>query len=409
MGEHACVWMWMRCSCPPIPERGKAMERLLSIVPAAGSAVMDWKAVETLLGDILLPLADTPQSPRWHGEGNVWIHTKMMVQSLLELPEYQQLPEEERQIVFLSALFHDVGKPQCTRREDGQWVSRGHGRAGEQIVRRKLWLDHDLCGTPEKQQFRETVCRLIRFHSTPVHAIDDADGMRRLRMIASCGELLPRFSLRLLCLLSEADVRGRINPETRKQLEKIELCRMLAREAGCYEHPFAFPSNYTRYSYLSGKDILPEQPLYDTTWGQVILLSGLPGVGKDTWIRENFPELPMISLDDIRRELDYGATKNQAVIAQEGHRRAKEFLRKKQPFVWNATDISPMIRQKQIDLFTGYGASVQIVYLETGWQEQRRRNAERAAAVPESAICRMLEKLEPPYPAEAHQVSWKCL
>jgi hypothetical protein len=29
--------------------------------------------------------------------------------------------------------------------------------------------------------------------------------------------------------------------------------------------------------------------------------------------------------------------------------------------------------------------------------------------VPESAICRMLDKLEPPYPAEAHRVTWKCL
>lgn len=379
----------------------------MKLVPPAGSGWVDWTPIEALLGDILRPMADTPQSPRWHGEGDVWTHTKMVVQTLLELPEYCALKEEDRQILFFAALFHDVGKPRCTRREDGQWVSRGHGRAGEQIIRQKLWLEFGLCGTPEKQQFREKICRYIRYHSTPVHAIDNTDGVQRLQLIAAEGEQLPGFTVRLLCLLSQADVIGRINPDTKTQLEKIELCRMLAKESGCYNGPFPFPSFYTRFSYLSGMDILPEQPLYDPTWGQVVMLSGLPGVGKDTWIRDYCPDMPVVSLDDIRRELDYAATKNQALIAQEGHNRAKEYLRKKQPFVWNATDISPMIRRKQVQLFCDYGATVKIVYLETDWQEQLRRNGGRESSVPEQAICRMLEKLEPPYPGEAHRIKWR--
>ena len=99
------------------------------------------------------------------------------------------------------------------------------------------------------------------------------------------------------------------------------------------------------------------------------MLSGLPGVGKDTWIAGNYPHLPVISLDDIRQEMDYAPTKNQAAVAEEAHRRAKELLRKKQSFIWNATDLSFVMRQKQLSLFTSYNASVKIVYLETGWQE----------------------------------------
>ena len=47
--------------------------------------------------------------------------------------------------------------------------------------------------------------------------------------------------------------------------------------------------------------------------------------------------------------------------------------------------------------------------LETSWQEQVRRNAKRAAAVPENAICHMLEKLSPPEGWEGERVVWQCI
>ena len=31
----------------------------------------------------------TPQDPRYHGEGDVWTHTKMVMEALLALPQYQ--------------------------------------------------------------------------------------------------------------------------------------------------------------------------------------------------------------------------------------------------------------------------------------------------------------------------------
>ena len=86
--------------------------------------------------------------------------------------------------------------------------------------------------------------------------------------------------------------------------------------------------------------------------------------------------------------------------------RARELLRKKQPFVWNATNLSPMVRGKQIQLFTQYHASTRIVYLETDWEEQLRRNAGRTDAVPEQAVCHMLEELVPPEAKEAYSVVW---
>ena len=85
---------------------------------------------------------------------------------------------------------------------------------------------------------------------------------------------------------------------------------------------------------------------------------------------------------------------------------AKERLRKKQPFVYNATNLSKDIRQKQIDLFEKYGASVKIIFLETPWEEEMARNQSREAEVPQQAIQRMLQKLEMPERSESEAVVW---
>lgn len=195
---------------------------------------------------------------------------------------------------------------------------------------------------------------MIRYHSFPPHAIDDPDGKRKLLAIAANGQLCSMFSIELLCILCQADALGRECGDKTHMQEQIALCAELAEENGCFHSPFPFPSEHTRYSYLSGRDVAPEVELYNDTWGEVILMSGLPGTGKDTWIKENCPDLPMISLDEIRKEMKVSPTENQSKVVEVARERAKELLRKKQPFVWNSTNISPIVRGKQIRLFAQY-------------------------------------------------------
>lgn len=56
--------------------------------------------------------------------------------------------------------------------------------------------------------------------------------------------------------------------------------------------------------------------------------------------------------------------------------------RNKQPFVWNATNITPEIRQEQISLFERHGARLRVVNLETQWETELARNNGRIAKVP---------------------------
>lgn len=385
------------------------MEDLLRLGSQAAKQNIDWTGIGNALSSFVTPMSRTEQNPEYHAEGDVWTHTKMVCEALVKLDSFLALPEDRQQAVFLAALLHDVGKIHTTRWEDGKWTSPNHTLVGSKMARQFLWQDMGLCGTPEKQQLRETVCNLIRYHSFPPHAIDDPDGRRKLTAIAANGQNAPMFTIELLCILCEADALGRICQDGHDRIhmaEQVQLCREFATESGCYAAPFPFPSAHTRFSYLERKNIAPEVALYNDTWGEVILLSGLPGTGKDTWIKENCPHLPMISLDEIRRETKISPTDNQSKVLEIARERARELLRKKQPFVWNATNLSPLIRGKQIRLFTQYHASTRIVYLETAWDEQLRRNSGRAASVPEQVICRMMEELVLPETKEAHRVEW---
>lgn len=350
-------------------------------------------------------MRQTPQPSRWHGEGDVLTHTRMVCEALCDIPEYHALWERQRGLLLDAARLHDIGKVPTTREIAGQLEAQHHAPVGSRMARERMWMD-GMSGTPELIARRETICQLIRYHSFPPHAIDAEDAAVRLHRIAYASTLLPDFSLRMLCILAKADMLGRICDDQKLMLDQIELCEALAEEEECLDGCFPFPSAHTMHAYLSGRDVWKDQELYDDTWGTVYLMSGLPGTGKDTWIRRNLTDLPMISLDEIRREMKISPDKSQGLVANIGKERAKEYLRRHQPFVWNATDITQTTRQQLVGLFESYKARVHIIYLETDWQTLITRNSSREYAVPQSAIETMLGKLELPEAHEARQVDW---
>ncbi len=384
-------------------------KKLLSLFPKPPEWVIDWNGLkQTELQPFFEQMTAVHQNPVWHGEDDVWTHTAMVCTSLAASSFFRRLEERKRQELFLAALLHDIGKIPCTKQEDGIWVSPNHTSVGARMAREILWQMYELCGDVEACNFRETVCTLIRYHSLPLHILEVENPEYRLMRIASNGELAKDFSIEMLCILEDADVRGRICRSMAESIETVQICAETADSAGCLRQPFSFPSAYTEHAYLNGRDVQPDAELYDDTWGRVILLSGLPGTGKDTWIETHYPTLPVISLDRLRIQMNISPKGDQSAVVNAAKEFAKEYLRKKQSFVWNATNITPAIRGKQIQLFENYRAAVQIDFLETGWSEELRRNRERKAEVPEAAIQRMLQNLVLPERFEAQYVNWHC-
>jgi predicted kinase len=340
-------------------------------------------------------LEECPQDPVHHAEGNVWIHTRMVLETLLGMPAFRALPPEERDAVYVACLMHDVAKPATTRVEDGRITAKGHSRAGELMARRLLWS----LGAPFA--LREMVCGLIRYHQIPFYLIERDDAPRvaaEVSLVARCD---------LLALVAEADIRGRVCADMARIVDQIELCREICREEGCFTGPRRFASDHTRFVYFrsdsrSGRH--PDVEAWDDTETEVIVMSGLPGAGKDTWVREHLGELPVVSLDALRTELDVDPTEAQGEVVQAARERAKELLRRREPFVWNATNLSRQRRGPIVDLAADYKAKVRIVYLEVAEPVLLAQNRARQAAVPEAAIRRMTERWEVPSPTEAHEV-----
>ncbi|MBR3272862.1 MAG: hypothetical protein IKF98_02995 [Clostridia bacterium] len=183
------------------------------------------------------------------------------------------------------------------------------------------------------QRFREAVCLLIRYHTQPPHLIDGEDASRSLLRLAANGELALDFTLNALFMLGKADILGRVAEDNPEYLDRVELARELVLEEGCLNGPYPFPSARTERVLLSGGRVWKDQVLYDDTWGEVILMCGLPGTGKDHWIRDNYPDLPVVSLDDLRLEMDVDPTETQGRVVQAARERARTLLRAKRPFV----------------------------------------------------------------------------
>ena len=387
-----------------------AWEALLGCLPAPPAYRYDWEGLSrTALNRFFIDMARTQQNPFWHGEGDVWTHTQMVCDALTEFPEFRTLSERRRQIAALAALLHDLGKIPTTRLEDGQWTSPNHGAVGAHMAREVLWKEFGLSGTKEAQTFREAVCLLIANHMKPDHILDDDKAELKMLRIAANSDLIPEFDWDMLCLIAQADVTGRIYEKTQEQVETVLLCRELAQELGCLYGAGEYASEYVKRAYLSGRNVWRGQELFEDCWGEVILMCALPGTGKDTWIAKHHSDLPMVSLDELRIKMGVSPTANQGTVVQAGMEAARVHLRAKQEFVFNATNMTSSTRGKLVQLFENYGARVRIVFLETAWDENMRRNDGRRAHVPQNVIERMLGSLEVPQRMEAQRVDWLCV
>lgn len=351
---------------------------------------------------VIEELRGIEQNPAWHGEGDVFEHTKRVCEAVVSLPEWDLLGCEEKGLLYLASLFHDLGKKLCSRMEDGVIVSPKHAVTGARMFR-ELWYRNPEYAAGLSWEQREAVVSLVRFHGLP-QLFMEKQPLEHCLLKAR-----ETTSFRLLYLLAKADILGRDCHDQAELSAMVDYFKEYTLELGCFNDKWQFANAFTRYRYFQGANVWREEPLYDTTEFTVYLMSGLPLAGKDTYISKHLSELPEISLDAIRQEWGLGPDKGSAGIAAEARERARELLRKKQSFVWNATNLLYETRSKLCRLFEGYGARVEVIYLEQPYQTLLERNQKRERYIPLPVLERMIGKLEIPEPWEAYMVTYDCL
>jgi tRNA nucleotidyltransferase (CCA-adding enzyme) len=117
--------------------------------------------------DYLFPemkaLVGVPQEPEWHPEGDVDVHTLMVVDEARKLID--DLPYEKQVAVILGALAHDFGKPPTTVFLDGRWRSHSHDEAGVEPT--LAFLDTLGIHTLNGYDVRNQIVQLVRYHLKP--------------------------------------------------------------------------------------------------------------------------------------------------------------------------------------------------------------------------------------------------
>jgi putative nucleotidyltransferase with HDIG domain len=366
------------------------MKKWADIAVASNAEILRWAESQPWACE----MAACQQDAGWHAEGDVWTHTKMVCGELEKLAEWVTLSRVEQLKLLFTGLFHDAGKPVTTvfDHEAGRTRSPKHALVGANLARRVL---RELeCDYPT----REEIVALVRLHGRPPYLLEKADAEREVIWVSGL------VSNKLLYLFALADTRGRLTTEMTKPEENLHLWKMMAEEKGCFDRPYAFANDQARFLFyrenLSSLHYVPREDYRC----RVTLMSGLPGAGKDTWLAKNRPELPVVSLDEIREDLDMESTGNQGQVIQAAREQCREHMREGRDFAFNATNITRQMRQRWIDLFTDYGARIEIVYLEPKLEDILKQNKKRERKVPDKVILRLLEKTEPPTVMEGHEV-----
>lgn len=157
-------------------------------------------AIDPLFPEIKM-LIDVEQDSEWHPEGDVFVHTRLVLDRARELIDDLQYAKQVT--VMLAALAHDFGKPATTEFIDGRLRSRGHEEAG--VAPTASFLTRLNIHTLDGYDVRAQVIALVRDHLKPGEFFkkreEVGDGAFR-RLARKC-------ELNLLYRVAKADSLGR--------------------------------------------------------------------------------------------------------------------------------------------------------------------------------------------------------
>jgi tRNA nucleotidyltransferase (CCA-adding enzyme) len=179
------------------------IEKLLLLAPrpSVGFAL----ALELGVIDKLFPelkaLVGCPQEPEWHPEGDVWVHTLMVIDQARTRIDDLERPKQIA--IMLGAVAHDLGKPPTTAFVDGRIRSMDHEQVG--VAPATAFLDrlnvHSIGGFDVRHHVLGMVAQHLKPHSFSKSREPVGDGAYR--------RLAQKVDLELLARLAMSDCLGR--------------------------------------------------------------------------------------------------------------------------------------------------------------------------------------------------------
>jgi putative nucleotidyltransferase with HDIG domain len=329
---------------------------------------------------LLYELKTTEQDAEWHMEGNVYIHTNMVLQEAFNLidSDFYRLSLDDKVILILSAVFHDIAKPITTKIVDIEGrervISPRHAEVGASYLQYRLDI-----GNP---YIEKKVIDIVMHHHDVRKSVKGAPFETELFYITR------NVSGKLLYLLEIADIKGRECPDQDMLLLEIDIFKLYAESNDCFWERSDFDQKLIDYFSLDGIIVDKESHTFIKTKYDLLnniiedphvgvskhysvtnpsvgyIMVGLSGSGKTTVANKLSKEkgIDIICPDSLREG-------NKTIDRKTAYRKmleeVKVALRNKQSFIVDATNIREDSRNKIQGLIEQYGGVSQIIFVDT--------------------------------------------
>lgn len=257
-----------------------------------------WDVIETIPEFAILKSCE--QSPKWHAEGNAYVHTQKVCEDAINVAKEKCLIADDYKVFLAAALFHDIGKGVTTHiGRDGNYHSYNHEIEGEKITRWLLW--------DEEVHLRERVCALVRWHMEPLYILKSRERLERINY------LFHILDWELLIMLKMCDVRGSMRGDGGNNDNDIF----------CLEELKSITTNWFRVP-LKGKTKWEMKLKEKNPSIYVTVLIGLSGAGKSTFANLYSSKYVIISRDFIRAELGFCKEGDKVVLSTEQEKKVSD-------------------------------------------------------------------------------------
>ncbi|MBD3794421.1 MAG: HD domain-containing protein [Epsilonproteobacteria bacterium] len=165
----------------------------------------------------LQSLIGVVQSIDYHPEGDVWIHTMMAIDKMVELKTGEDMLDLK---LMFAVLCHDFGKPKFTQiNKDGKITAIGHELGGVEPTKNFLYRlsnNHD---------FINSILPLIEFHLAPSSFYRSNASKGAIRRLST------KVNISELVIVAKADFLGRTTLESKSGIYKAgEWISTIAKE-----------------------------------------------------------------------------------------------------------------------------------------------------------------------------------
>jgi tRNA nucleotidyltransferase (CCA-adding enzyme) len=168
-------------------------------------------------------IIDVPQSPIWHPEGDVWIHTLMSIDKMVNLKTGDE--KQDLKLMF-GVLCHDLGKATHTQIRTDRISAIGHEVAGVEPTKRFLYRLTD------EHNFIDSILPLVKYHMRPSQYFRNGAKDKAIRKLST------KVNIEEVVTVARADFLGRTTQASIKGLyEAGDWLLEKAKRLDVYNHP----------------------------------------------------------------------------------------------------------------------------------------------------------------------------